>query len=141
MSELPPVNEFESGLIANRAQIVERLVELGIDVTAEDVNDLDDNELLGVVATYADSHGYDIEEVLIAVAEVEVVAHDEVDLEHVVQVLKSNGVEGIEADLLVAMDMDALQRTVVWLLKEQQLNYERIGKECFGNAWKEGVWQ
>ncbi len=63
--------EQEQEAMLDRKQIAVDLRELGIDVDFEDWDGLDDNEVLGNVATLALMYGFDIEEVLKIIAGIE----------------------------------------------------------------------
>lgn len=63
------------------------------------------------------------------------------DVERIIDTLESHGVTTLDADTLAQFDDDAMQRMVVWHVKEVGLDFERIGQACFGENWQEGRWQ
>ncbi len=67
MNEFLPQDNIESEKgepRLDRVEIVNRMRELKIDIELEDFEGLDDNDVLGVIGTYAIQYDFDIEEVL-----------------------------------------------------------------------------
>lgn len=141
MSELSPETTERQGVALDRHRLVEKLTELDIDVTLEGFADQDDNEVLATLAMLAQVHDYDIEEILKVVADIEEFGDESVDTQHIVGILERCGITVVTVADLSKLDIERMQRLVVWHLKEVQLDYETIGKECFGKAWDEGRWQ
>jgi hypothetical protein len=54
--------EFDQAPELDRGVIVEKLKELGVDVEIEDFLDEDDNDVLGIIATYAYMYDGDIDQ-------------------------------------------------------------------------------
>lgn len=126
--------------ILDRKEIAVSLRHLGIDVDFEDWDGLDDNDVLGAIITLAIAHDFDMEEVVKTITPVEKFAEESLDAEAVVEVLREAGVTTLDAETLRQLDVDAMQRTVVWHVKEVGLDFETVGRACFGDAWQEGRW-
>ena len=63
------------------------------------------------------------------------------DAHAIVATLEAHGVTTLDAETLERFDDDAMQRIVVWHVKEVGLDFETIGRACFGEGWQEGRWQ
>lgn len=126
--------------VLDRKEIAVNLRRLDIDVDFEDWDGLDDNHVLGAVGTLALMYDFDIEEVLKMVAPVEGFAEESLDVGAIVEILRSEGVTTLDVETLQQLDVDAMQRIVVWHVKEVGLDFETVGRACFGNAWQEGRW-
>ena len=140
MSEVMTGKDGELEPSLNRLELVESLKQLGIDVDLNDFDELDDNDLLGVIATLGLEYDFDLEEVLRAVVDVEKVGEESIGVSHIVRVLAGHGID-VDAESLAKLDADRMQRVVVYLIKGEQGDYEKIGRECFGDAWQDGRWQ
>lgn len=62
MTETDTSPEFPQEPEINRPLAIARLKELGVDIELEDLLDEDDNDLLGIIGTYAYMYGGDIDE-------------------------------------------------------------------------------
>ena len=140
MSEVMTGKDGELEPSLNRLELVESLKQLGIDVDLNDFDELDDNDLLGVIATLGLEYDFDLEEVLRAVVDVEKVGEESIGVSHIVRVLAGYGID-VDAESLAKLDSDRMQRAVVYLIKGEQGDYEKIGRECFGDVWQDGRWQ
>lgn len=142
MSEIPTSNqEFVSEPELDRREIAVELRKLGIDVDFEDWDGMDDNDILGSIGMLALMHDFDIEDVLKTTSSVEEFAEESINVHEIVEILESFGVTTLDAATLAKLDVDAMQRMLVWHVKEVGLNLETIGQACFGESWQEGRWQ
>lgn len=142
MSEIPTNNqEFVSEPKLDRREIAVELRKLGVDVDFEDWDGLDDNDVLGSIGTLALIHDFDVEDVLKTAAPVEEFGEEAINVQAIIEELESCGVTTLDAATLAKLDADAMQRIVVWHVKEVGLDFETIGRACFGNSWQEGRWQ
>lgn len=66
MTEFQSSPEFQEPPL-DRARIVETMQQLGFDIEPEDFEGLDDNDILGMLATYAGGGGHALETLLEAV--------------------------------------------------------------------------
>jgi len=62
--EFPGGSEMDRGFPLDRELIIGRLQEFGVEIEPEDIEDQDDNELIGTIVTLATMYDFDMDDIL-----------------------------------------------------------------------------
>lgn len=130
-------HEFERDQQLNRREIAVKLRQLDIDVDFEDWDGLDDVDFLGAITMLGTIYDFDPDELLNAV-DIEATTYDGPGSRpYIVSRLQSHGIQIDSEVFRDVVDAD-LQSRFIELVNESGQNPDEIGRECFGEAWKEG---